>query len=137
MRGHIVVEPEEQFQAWLATQPTFEQTVLAAVAPKADPLAARGRELSQAHGCLGCHSIDGSPSVGPTWRNLYGKTETLVGGATVLVDDAYLRRAIVEPNAEVVQGFPPVMPPSNFSDEDMAAVIAYIKELSGGGTTKN
>jgi cytochrome c oxidase subunit 2 len=132
MRAHIVVEPEEKFVAWLGQQPTYAS---AAAAPtgKADNLAAQGRELSQARGCLACHSIDGAASIGPTWKNLYGKTETLIGGATVVVDDAYLQKSITEPNAQVVQGFQPLMPPATFNEQEMSAVIAYIKELSGKG----
>ena len=90
---------------------------------------AQGRELAQSRGCVACHSVDGKPSVGPTWLGLYGKTETLVGGATVKVDDAYLKKSIVEPNAQVVQGFQPIMPPSNLNEREIDAVIEYMKTV--------
>ena len=35
----------------------------------------------------------------------------------------------VLPNAKVVQGFAPVMPPQALSDQEVAALIAYIKEV--------
>jgi cytochrome c oxidase subunit 2 len=91
----------------------------------------RGKELVAQNGCLGCHSIDGSKSVGPTWKGLYGSDRELEDGTTVKADEAYLRESIVNPNAKVVKGFPPVMPPyAQLSDEDLKALIAYIKSLS-------
>ena len=134
MRAHMVVEHGELFQKWLDGQSTWEQSQAKAaqLAGASGPeLIAKGRELSQARGCVACHSLDGSPSVGPTWKGLVGKTETLVNGSKVTVDDAYLKKSIVEPAADVVQGFPPVMPPTPMTDPEMAAVIAFIKDVSG------
>lgn len=95
-----------------------------------DGLAARGRKLAQAQGCLGCHSVDGSRSAGPTWKGLYGKTETLANGSTVVVDDDYLKKSISDPNAMIVKGYSPVMPPFNLSGEELDALIAYARDLS-------
>ena len=72
-----------------------------------------GKELLEKHGCLGCHSLDGTPKVGPTFKGIWGRTVTVLTGGkerTVTVDEAYLRRSILEPNADVVKGFQPVMP---------------------------
>ena len=129
MKGRVVVEPEPQFKAWLAAQPTFAQTQDKHAAGGANALADQGRELAQSRGCAACHSVDGKPGIGPTWKGLYGKTESLAGGATVQVDDAYLKESILLPNAKVVQGFAPVMPPQALSDQEVAALIAYIKEV--------
>jgi cytochrome c oxidase subunit 2 len=136
MRGHIVVEPADRFVAWLDAQPTYAQSLVKTGAPAADVLVAQGRALAQSRGCLACHTLDGRPGVGPTWRGLYGKTETLVGGAKVAVDDAYLRRSIVEPNVQVVQGFAPVMPPSSLNDQEMDALIAFIKDAAAAAPAK-
>ena len=130
MHGHVVVEPEDRFQAWLAAQPTLTQLAAKASAKAAgNPLVAQGRDLAQGKGCVACHSVNGKPGVGPTWKGLYGKTESLVGGAAVKADDAYLKESILEPNAKVVQGFSPVMPPQKLSDQEVAALIAYIKDV--------
>ena len=134
MRGYLVVEHKDLFNKWLETQPTYQQAQAKAAqsagATGGEALVAKGRELAQARGCVACHSIDGAPSVGPTWKGLAGKTETLTTGAKVTVDDAYLKKSILEPAADVVQGFPPVMPPMPLSDPEVAAVIAYIKDVS-------
>lgn len=130
MRSHIVVEPADRFVAWLDAQPTYAQTLAKAGAPAADVLVAQGRALAQSRGCLACHSLDGKPGVGPTWKGLYGKTETLAGGAQVKVDDDYLRRSIADPNAQIVQGFAPVMPPATLNDDEMKALLAFIRDAS-------
>lgn len=101
-----------------------------ATTEQADPRVERGRELYRAQGCIGCHSVDGSRNVGPTLQGLYGRTVTLVDGSQITADEAYIREAIVEPRATVVQGYPPAMPAfPNLSDEDMDALIAFIRSL--------
>ena len=77
----------------------------------------------------GCHTVDGSASVGPTWKGLFGKTETMTDDSTAVVDEAYLREAIINPNATVVAGFSPIMPPYALSNEELDALIAYTKVL--------
>ncbi len=104
--------------------------------PKEEPAAGledlieRGKQLAQANGCLGCHSVDGSPRTGPTWKGLFGSERELEDGSTVVADEDYLKESIVDPNAKIVKGFPPVMPPySQLSEEDLQALIEYIKSL--------
>ena len=93
----------------------------------------KGKQLAQANGCLSCHSVTGAPMVGPTWKGLYGQTVELQDGTTVTADEAYLRESIVTPTAKIVKGFPPAMPSfSQLSDEQIQALIAYIKSLSAG-----
>lgn len=130
MRGHVVVEQEAAFLAWLKAQPTFARGAVKAATPAADELPAQGKLLAQSRGCVACHSADGSPSVGPTWKGLYGKTETLADGSTVLVDPNYLKESIRSPNAKIVHGYPPIMPPASLSEPEVAALIAYLKTLS-------
>jgi cytochrome c oxidase subunit II len=98
-----------------------------------------GKELLEKNGCLGCHSLDGTPRVGPTFKGIWGRQVTIVTGGTertVTVDEAYLRRSILEPNAEVVKGFPPVMPSftGKLSDAELAAIVSFLR--SGGGEGK-
>ncbi|MED5622328.1 cytochrome c oxidase subunit II [Ideonella sp. BN130291] len=130
MRGVVVVEDEAAFLAWLQRQPTFARSQALARA-NADTPAARGRALAQAKACLGCHSVDGNASAGPTWKGLFGRNEALADGSSVKVDDTYLRHAIREPQAQVVKGFANIMPPTPLSDEEVAQIVAYIKSLGG------
>jgi cytochrome c oxidase subunit 2 len=91
-----------------------------------------GKELLEKHGCLGCHSLDGTPKVGPTLKGVWGRSVTVVTGRTertITVDEAYLRRSILEPNADVVKGFPPVMPSfaGKLTDADIMAIISFLR----------
>jgi cytochrome c oxidase subunit 2 len=67
--------------------------------------------------------------VGPSWQGLYGSVVELEGGGAVVVDDEYLRRAILDPGYEIVIDAAVAMPPSTLSDSEVEAVITYIKEL--------
>lgn len=96
----------------------------------ARPRATAHRAIAQSRGCLACHSLDGAPGVGPTWKGLFGATRTLVGGVQVKADEAYLRRSIVQPGAEVVQGFAPVMPTVELGEQEIDAVVAFIRDIA-------
>jgi len=89
-----------------------------------------GMQLAKSKGCLACHSVDGSPLVGPSWKGLWGKSDTLVDGSTLVVDETYLKESVLDPNAKVVEGFSPIMPAYGFSNEEFDALIAYIKSLA-------
>ena len=133
MRGMVVVEDDAAFQVWLKTQPTFASTLSAATAATsagAGSLSDQGKALAQNKGCVACHSTDGSPGVGPTWKGLFGKTETLLDGSTVLIDEAALRTDIRDPLLRVVKGFAPIMPKPDLKDEELEALVAYIKTLA-------
>jgi cytochrome c oxidase subunit II len=139
MRGYVVVEDEATFQAWLKEQPTFAMTKATpgaggsqATAVPGDTLLDKGKVLAQSKGCVACHSVDGSPGVGPTWKGLAGKTGTMADGSTVLADETYLKKSIRDPQAQVVKGFPPIMPKIDMTDDELAALVAYIQSLGGG-----
>lgn len=89
-----------------------------------------GKALAQAS-CLTCHSIDGSQLVGPTWKGLYGHEVQLESGETVTADDAYIRESILDPNKQIVKGFPAAMPTFNgiLTDAQITDIIAYIRTL--------
>ena len=129
MRSFMVLEEEADFNAWLATQPTFADTQTPQVAASNLTPVEQGQQIAQSQGCIGCHSVDGSPGVGPTWKDLSGKTETLADGSTIVVDDEYLIESIIAPNASMVAGYPPIMPPYQLDEAELSALIAYIKAL--------
>jgi cytochrome c oxidase subunit 2 len=97
-----------------------------------DPIV-RGQLWSERFGCVSCHSADGAKSVGPTWQGLYEMERLLTDGTIVLADTGYLKESIVDPNANIVDGFPPGVMPPNFGQEltidQIADIIEYIKTL--------
>ena len=104
-----------------------------AVPPPASDLVARGLEVADMSGCMGCHSIDGSIIVGPTWLGLAGSVRNFADGSTTVADPSYIERSIRDPGAQVVDGFPDGVMPTDFaerlSDADIAAVVAFIQSL--------
>ncbi|MNO18454.1 Alternative cytochrome c oxidase subunit 2 [compost metagenome] len=129
MRGHMVVEEQEAFNQWLSSQPTFAQTLATAARPSRDSVLEKGRQLVENLGCSACHSQDGSSSLGPGWKGLYGRTEQLADGSNVLVDEAYLKESILDPKARLVQGYPPIMVAYTLNEDELGAVVALIKSL--------
>jgi len=126
MVAPVKVVAESEFQEWVKAQ-------AAPAAGVAEASAERGKVLAQQFGCVACHSTDGTRLVGPTWKGLFGSTRTLQDGTTVQADEDYLRTAILDPGAQVVQGFPTGVMPTTFKDqltpEQIEDLIAYIKSL--------
>ena len=54
---------------------------------------------------------------------------SIADGTTVTADEAYIRRSIMEPRAQVAQGFNPVMPQIRLSATELDALVAYIRSL--------
>jgi len=122
MLSKIVVLPQEEFTKWY--QQKREE-----VATKGPP---PGSQLYQVKGCVACHSTDGSPRVGPTFKGLLGKKEEVTSGGkkeTLVVDDAFIRKFILEPNVVHIEGYPPIMPKISVTDEELTALVDYIKSL--------
>lgn len=97
-----------------------------------DASAKNGEKVLNSYGCTTCHSTDGSPSHGPTLRNLFGSKVGIEESPTpVLADDAYLRESILNPRAKTVKGFPPTfMPPYALKPAELDSVVLYIRTLS-------
>jgi cytochrome c oxidase subunit 2 len=95
------------------------------------PVAAQGQEIATRAGCAACHGSDGGGGTGPAWAGTLGTEVELSDGTTVTVDEAYLTRAIADPDAEVRDGFSVRMPQNQLRDDEIAKVVAYIVELGG------
>lgn len=86
-----------------------------------------GRQATMRFGCVVCHSDDGSPRVGPSYKGLWGSMVRYEDGSTWRVDDAEIREAINEPSKEVVEGYDPRMPKiEGIAEADMQNIIAYM-----------
>jgi cytochrome c oxidase subunit 2 len=130
MLGLVKVVSPEEFDAWLAGEAV--PGVAAGAAPPANPLVTQGKQIYLSKACAGCHSLNGSPGSGPTFKGLFGKTEKLQGGDSVQVDESYIRESILVPGAKTVQGFTAgTMPPfaGQLSEDELTAVIEFIKTI--------
>lgn len=83
--------------------------------------------------CLACHSVDGRPGAGPTWKGLWAKKgHEMEDGSKLDVDENYLIEAILNPNAKIAKGYPKgVMPTFQgaLKEEEVTALIEYMKTL--------
>lgn len=95
--------------------------------------AERGRALALERGCVACHSLTGAAGIGPTWSGLLGARKTFADGSAAIADETYLRRAMLQPQAEVVAGYDNLMLPAQLTDAQIADIIALIRELAGNG----
>ena len=125
MESPVVVVSQSDFEAWAVKESGLSD----------DPVE-RGQKWATQFGCLSCHSLDGSKIVGPTWKGVFGSTETFTDGSSATVDEAYILESIHSPNAKVVQGYPAGVMPQQFidpvskqpiTDQQIADLIAFIQ----------
>lgn len=119
MVGEIVVMDPVKFQTWLSE------------GGEMGSFAATGQKLFQELGCTACHRFD-TQGRGPNLVGVYGKPVLLSDGTTVMADDAYVRQAILNPGAQIVAGFQPIMPSFQgiVTEDQLLSLIAYVKSLS-------
>ncbi len=121
MLGVIQVVSDEEYRAWLESGGGLGEGM---------PPAEFGRLLYTRYGCETCHSLDGSRLEGPSFKGIFGKPVRLADGRTVTADENYIRRSILEPQADVVAGYQPVMPTFQglLGEREINALIEFIKE---------
>jgi cytochrome c oxidase subunit 2 len=122
MVGRVIVMEPDDYEAWLSG------------GGGGLSMQARGEQLFSQMGCVTCHLSDGSGR-GPKLVGVFGTQVTLQTGATVTVDDSYVRESILTPQMKVVAGYQPVMPTfqGQINEEGVMSLIEYVKSLSGNG----
>lgn len=119
MTTKVVVLSSDKFQQW------YQQQSSNGKKPS-------GQKLLTENGCTGCHSLDGSKSTGPTFKGLFGRQVTVTTSGkqrSLTVDAAYIRRSILNPGADIVKGFQPIMPSfkGKLSDQQIEAIIQFLQ----------
>jgi cytochrome c oxidase subunit 2 len=128
MVSSVVVMSAADFKKW------YTDTTKTIASVDARPGAA-GLSVMKKNGCFACHSLDGSKLVGPSYKGMYGhKITVLVNGdeKEIEADDEYIKRAIYDPNIEIVKGYSKnMMQPYKgvVSDAEIAEIIEYLKTL--------
>jgi|SRR5665213_2865192 len=122
MHAKVFVDTAADFDKWMATGGTEYLDY----APEA-----WGKIQWDRKGCSTCHSTDGSQNKGPTWKGIWGTMVKLNNGQSVLVDEAYVRESMMQPQAKIVAGFDPIMPTFQglLRENEIRGLIAYIKSL--------
>ncbi|HZT52898.1 MAG TPA: cytochrome c [Gaiellaceae bacterium] len=111
------------------TAPATTAPETSTTVPLGPALVARGKNLYQSDGCSACHSLNGAPGAGPTFKGLAGSRVSLSSGQTVTADAAYLARSIADPDAQIVDGYRPGIMPAAIAQYDLADKPADIRAL--------
>ena len=90
MITHVVVHPPGEFDLWLDETERQSNNL---------PPAQRGARLFLRKGCASCHTVDGTPKIGPTLAGVYGSMVSVVGGPPLKADDDYIRRSLLSPTS--------------------------------------
>lgn len=138
MRGRLVaLRPEDYARAWQPSPLPGRPPLLASGVgspPDERALARRGEAIAARRGCLRCHTLDGTPHLGPTWVGVYGATVPLADGTSVVADGAYLTESMFDPEAKVRRGFPAIMPSyrASLDAAETGALVELIRSLAEG-----
>lgn len=70
--------------------------------------------------CAGCHALDSTKLVGPSLKGLASRA-----------NEAFIKQAILEPNAVITKGYPAAMPSFSgvLSGQELADLLAYLATL--------
>ena len=119
MIGEVTALTPEDYDKW--TQESTSGT----------SLAQNGERLFASMECTACHNGT-STARGPNLAGVYGSKLTLTNGQQVVVNDAYLRDAILNPSQHVTAGFAPIMPTyqGQISEDGLIDLVEYIKTLN-------
>jgi mono/diheme cytochrome c family protein len=98
-------------------------------------LAAQGQQLFTRYRCTECHSLNGQRLVGPPLNGLYESKVPLRNGTVVTADDAYIKLSILEPDAQIVNGYQSGIMSGHIGqfqsdiaqDNNLDALVAFIK----------
>jgi cytochrome c oxidase subunit 2 len=130
MNANVKVLSDEDYIAWYADSSTVINVTEESVP------GSEGLKIMINQGCNACHSSDGTKIVGPSYLNLFGEKQVVIRDGkevTVTVDDEYIKRAIIDPNSEIVKGYPKGLMQSYkeaLSDDDLSKIIEYMKSLN-------
>ncbi len=123
--GHwawVVVHEQDEFEAWQEQAGgLFNRLSIEEV----------GEVMYTRYICNTCHSLDGTKKVGPSFKGIFGRETTLTGGLKITADEKYIRDSVLDPQAAVVEGYPPAMPAykGQIKDRELQAIIEYLKTL--------
>jgi len=130
MNTNVKVLSKDKFTSWYA-----DTSAVIKVAEGSVP-GSQGLAIMNAQGCNACHSSDGSKIIGPSYLKLFGEQQFVIRDGkevSVTVDEEYIKRAIFDPNSEIVKGYPKGLMQSykgSLSDDDISKIIEYLKSLN-------
>jgi cytochrome c551/c552 len=96
----------------------------------------QGARLVVADGCSSCHLMSDRRSLGPSFSSFAGHRVALTDGRKVLVDERFLRRGLLHPRSELLEGYDPApmlaaLARLHLAEEphQVAALAAFIEQV--------
>jgi cytochrome c oxidase subunit II len=133
MLAKAIVIPLEEFKSWyFSDQKSLPPHVAGKAAKTPLPPQHPAIAILETKSCLTCHSLDGAVMVGPTLKNIYGRKALVIERGKeheVQRDDAYIEKAIQNPEAQIVKGYPSAMPSNPLTADELKQAIELIKNL--------
>lgn len=128
MIAKAIIHQPGEFEKWLEVASDIFKDPKTGAARALDVV---GQELFTKSGCMQCHSVTGTPGIGPTLKAIWGTEVELADGSRVLVDENYIRSSVINPQGQIVKGFQPVMPTfsGRLKDKEILAIAKYIESL--------
>jgi cytochrome c oxidase subunit 2 len=128
MRLQVVAESRGDFDAWVTQQRSIPAFATATPVPGAEPsLAQQGAQIFANGACITCHTLRGTPAqakVGPDLTHVGSRRN--IAANTLPNTPENVARWLHNPQA-VKPGN--MMPNLNLSDQDIAALVAYLESL--------
>lgn len=123
MLSKVIVHEPADFDAWMAKAADWIKDL---------PPAEAGALVYAKKGCNQCHTVNGTPGVGPSFQGSFGHERHWADGTSGVMDENYIRESVLSPRAKVVAGFDPVMPTfqGRLKEAEITALIAYLQSLS-------
>jgi cytochrome c oxidase subunit II len=125
MEGVVKVVSNEQYLLWLKNLPVIDLSK-----------ELKGLTIIKHNGCMGCHTLDGTKLVGPTFKDLYKSERVVLTDGVenkVMADSTYIKTSILDPDKDVVEGYRKGFMHSyrnTLNESDIDEIIKYLKTLS-------
>ena len=141
MRGEVIALSPEEYERWLQGKspgPAVAgpvdmrpSSVTDYAPPEPVSMVRQGERAAAELGCLRCHTLDGTPHLGPTFAGLYGTSVPLETGGSVKVDEAYITESMMDPLARIHAGYQRIMPSylGQIRPAETGAIIELMKSL--------
>ncbi len=101
-----------------------------------EQLVNEGARLAVADGCASCHLQGAKRSPGPNFDSFAGHRVSLADGRRTLVDESFLRGALLHPQSSAVSGYDPApmiraLAPLHLAEHphDVEALTAFMEQI--------
>ncbi len=128
MRADTVVEDSGKFTAWLGALGKPAATPPAAAGGATGGAAPDGKAEFASQGCGACHTLSDAGATGTVGPDL---DKVLVGKTP-----DFIKQSIVDPGAEIENGYTNIMPPGfgdKLGDAGVDALVTYLSDVTKGG----